>query len=218
MVYRVKDQVLPAVIARADVKAAMTRSRDSTELAEELRPILHEILEAQRVSLIRRQYFLLEGLVVDDLREEAKRLFRTLFTRPMPELVRNLEEVKPHLTSSGWCFENRAPVQILGITMETVRLRRTGRLSALGFGAGFFHLVQLVRLHRPVTVGELLHFNSTTQMFNLTSSSEPLGAVIKAHAPAHFGVPAKTVLSMLSFAEDAVDELIALVGAENVRI
>lgn len=125
--------------------------------------------------------------------------------------------MRPHLAKSGYAFEDGPPVDMLGIKVERVRMRSSGRVSALGFGGGFFHVVQMVGLHRALTVGELVNFNTTTQIFNLTVSDEPLGAVLKAHVPATFGLPSGMILSMLRYSEEVVEKLIGTVGRQNVR-
>ncbi|WNO53358.1 CpaF family protein [Stakelama saccharophila] len=64
-IHRIKEQVLPRLLERVDPEAAATLSKD--ELAEEFRPIIHEVLAELKLTLNRREQFALEKVLVDEL-------------------------------------------------------------------------------------------------------------------------------------------------------
>ncbi|WP_174274189.1 CpaF family protein [Sphingomonas bacterium] len=64
-VHKIKEQVLPRLLERVDAEAAATLSK--TELAEEFRPIIGEVLHELKISLNRREQFALEKVLVDEL-------------------------------------------------------------------------------------------------------------------------------------------------------
>ena len=64
-IHRIKEQVLPRLLERVDPEAAATLSKD--ELAEEFRPIIHEVLADLKLTLNRREQFALEKVLVDEL-------------------------------------------------------------------------------------------------------------------------------------------------------
>lgn len=128
-----------------------------------------------------------------------------------------MSDLKPYLSQAGFAIEDRDPVEILGMRMERVRMRKSGSVSVVGFGDGFFHIVQFVGLTRALTPKEIVDFNASVQMFSLTPNEEPPSAIIKTHVPARFGALPQTVISLLSFSEDAVEKLVALVGSTNLR-
>ncbi len=64
-VHKIKEQVLPRLLERIDPEAASTLSK--TELAEEFRPIIGEVLLELRITLNRREQFVLEKVLVDEL-------------------------------------------------------------------------------------------------------------------------------------------------------
>jgi hypothetical protein len=121
-------------------------------------------------------------------------------------LAKNITDLKPYLSNSSWAFEDRDPVNILGVQMERIRMRRAGSLSAIAFGGGYFHIVQIVGLTRPLTPKEVVEYNASVQIFNLTPSDKPPSAIIKAHVPARFGVMPQTIVSLLSLSEDTVEK------------
>lgn len=128
-----------------------------------------------------------------------------------------MDDLKPYLFRAGFAIEDRDPVEILGTRVERVRMRQSASVSAVGFGGGFFHVVQMIGLARSLTPKEVVEFNASMQMFNLTPNEEPPSAIIKAHVPARFGVLPETIMSLLSFSEDAVEKLVAVVGPTNVK-
>ena len=64
-IHRIKEQVLPRLLERVDPEAAATLTKD--ELAEEFRPIIHEVLAELKLTLNRREQFALEKVLVDEL-------------------------------------------------------------------------------------------------------------------------------------------------------
>ena len=64
-VHRIKEQVLPRLLERVDPEAAATLSKD--ELTEEFRPIILEVLAELKITLNRREQFILEKVLVDEL-------------------------------------------------------------------------------------------------------------------------------------------------------
>lgn len=64
-IHRIKEQVLPRLLERVDPEAAATLNKD--ELAEEFRPIIHEVLAELKLTLNRREQFALEKVLVDEL-------------------------------------------------------------------------------------------------------------------------------------------------------
>ena len=63
--HRIKEQVLPHLLDRVDPEAAATLSK--TELAEEFRPIIMEVLADLRINLNRREQVALEKVLIDEL-------------------------------------------------------------------------------------------------------------------------------------------------------
>ena len=63
--HRIKEQVLPHLLDRVDAEAAATLSK--TELAEEFRPIIMEVLADLRINLNRREQGALEKVLIDEL-------------------------------------------------------------------------------------------------------------------------------------------------------
>lgn len=98
-----------------------------------------------------------------------------------------MRDLKPYLIQRGIVFENRPPLHILGVDMERVRIRRGGAMAAVGFGGGFFHIVHMLGLQRPLLQKEILDFNASAQMFSLTPSDEPPAAILKTHYAARYG-------------------------------
>ncbi len=64
-VHKIKEQVLPRLLERVDPEAAATLSKD--ELTEEFRPIILEVLAELKITLNRREQFILEKVLVDEL-------------------------------------------------------------------------------------------------------------------------------------------------------
>ena len=64
-VHKIKEQVLPRLLERVDPEAASTLTK--TELAEEFRPIISEVLAELKITLNRREQFALEKVLVDEL-------------------------------------------------------------------------------------------------------------------------------------------------------
>ncbi|NIJ06852.1 pilus assembly protein CpaF [Sphingomonas vulcanisoli] len=64
-VHKIKEQVLPRLLERVDAEAAASLSK--TELAEEFRPIIGEVLHELKITLNRREQFALEKVLVDEL-------------------------------------------------------------------------------------------------------------------------------------------------------
>ena len=64
-VHKIKEQVLPRLLERVDPEAAATLTKD--ELAEEFRPIIGEVLAELKINLNRREQFVLEKVLVDEL-------------------------------------------------------------------------------------------------------------------------------------------------------
>ena len=64
-VHKIKEQVLPRLLERVDPEAASSLSK--TELAEEFRPIIIEVLAELKLTLNRREQFALEKVLVDEL-------------------------------------------------------------------------------------------------------------------------------------------------------
>lgn len=128
-----------------------------------------------------------------------------------------MNDLKPYLSQAGFAIEDRDPVEILGIRMERVRMRKSGLVSAIGFGGGFFHIVQFIGLARVLTPKEIVDFNASVQIFNVTPNENPPSAIIKTHVPARFGAIPHAIVSLLSFSEDAANRLIQSVGSENVK-
>jgi pilus assembly protein CpaF len=64
-IHKIKEQVLPRLLERVDPEAAATLNKD--ELAEEFRPIIHEVLAELKLTLNRREQFALEKVLVDEL-------------------------------------------------------------------------------------------------------------------------------------------------------
>lgn len=156
-----------------------------------------------------------------NLRCWRRQIFKSLFgkapTSPAPILVRDMSELRPYLTQSGFVVEDRDPVEILGIRMERVRMRQSGAISAVAFGGGFFHIVQVIGLTRALTPKEVVDFNASVQIFNLTPNEEPPLAIIKTHVPSRFGALPQNIISLLSLSDDVVQKLVAVVGPTSVR-
>lgn len=147
-------------------------------------------------------------------------IFKLLFgnSKPAsPPIVRDLNDLKPYLVQAGYPMEEREPVEILGIHMERVRMRQSRAMSAVGFGGGFFHIVQMVGLTRTLTPKEVVDYNASVQIFNVTLNEEPPFAIVKTHVPARFGVLPQTIVELLSYSGDAVERLITAIGPEYVR-
>jgi len=135
-----------------------------------------------------------------------------------------MHDLRPYLLKSGITFENKEPIEILGMKMDRVLMRRPGSVLAIGFGGGYFHVVQMIGLTRSLTPKEIVDYNASTQLFNLTpsnpsleSSREPSVAIIKAHVPAGSGAVVEALLSLLTLSEDATEKLVSLVGKSDVR-
>jgi hypothetical protein len=128
-----------------------------------------------------------------------------------------LSGLKPYLSQANYSIEDRAPVEILGVRMERVRMNRAGILSAVGFGGGYFHIVQMIGLTRALTPKEIVDFNANTQIFSVTPNDEPPSAIIKTHVPARHGIPPQTIIDLLSYSTDAVKKLISSVGQNSIR-
>lgn len=96
-------------------------------------------------------------------------------------------------------------------------MRKFGLVSAIGFGGGFFHIVQIIGLARALTPKEIVDFNASVQIFNVTPNENPPSAIIKTHVPARFGALPNAIISLLSYSEDVAKKLIEIVGSENVR-
>jgi len=78
-IHRTKEQVLPRLLERVDPEAAATLTK--TELAEEFRPIILEVLADLRINLNRREQVALESVLIDEL----------LGFGPLEELLRDPE-------------------------------------------------------------------------------------------------------------------------------
>ena len=78
-VHKIKEQVLPRLLERVDPEAAATLTK--TELAEEFRPIILEVLSDLRINLNRREQVALESVLIDEL----------LGFGPLEELLRDPE-------------------------------------------------------------------------------------------------------------------------------
>jgi len=63
--HKIKEQVLPRLLERVDPEAASTLSK--TELSEEFRPIIAEVLVELKLTLNRREQFALEKVLIDEL-------------------------------------------------------------------------------------------------------------------------------------------------------
>lgn len=144
-----------------------------------------------------------------------KPIFSFLSPKAKVDLVYDLSEMKPYLSRLGIDFEEHDPVHILGISMDRVRMRHSGQSSALGFGGGYFHIARMVEMNRALWISEFIEFNAKTQIFNVTVSNEPLGAIIKAHIPAQYGVPPEMVVSLLGYLDQATTKFIGIVGPES---
>lgn len=136
---------------------------------------------------------------------------------PSPTLVKDMNQLRPHLARAGWSFEERKPVEILGISMERALTSRSGVGSAVGFGGGYFHLVKIFGLTRPLTAEEIINFNAETQLFNLTAHDEPPTGILKVHVSARFGVDPQTLISLLMLSEDALAKLVSIIGVDTLR-
>ncbi|NNH85786.1 hypothetical protein HLH89_33080 [Rhizobium laguerreae] len=149
------------------------------------------------------------------------KIFKLLFGKPEPSppptAVQDLNGLKPYLVQAGYSIEDRDPVEILGIRMERVRMHQSRAVSALGFGGGYFHIVQIIALARALTPKEVVDFNASVQMFNVTLNEEPPAAIVKAHVPARFGALPQTIIDVLRYSENAVETLITAIGPDNVR-
>ncbi|TBA03102.1 hypothetical protein [Rhizobium ruizarguesonis] len=154
-------------------------------------------------------------------RQWRYKIFKSLFGKsepsPPPTVVRDLSDLKPYLLQAGYSIEDREPLEILGIRMERVRMRQSRAVSAVGFGGGYFHIVQMIGLARTLTPKEVVGFNASVQMFNVTPSEEPPAAIIKTHVPARFGALPQTIIALLSYSDNAVEKLITAIGSGNVR-
>ena len=64
-VHKIKEQVLPRLLERVDPEAAATLNKE--ELTEEFRPIILEVLAELKLTLNRREQFVLEKVLVDEL-------------------------------------------------------------------------------------------------------------------------------------------------------
>ncbi|NJC34029.1 pilus assembly protein CpaF [Sphingomonas jejuensis] len=64
-IHKIKEQVLPRLLERVDPEAAASLTK--TELAEEFRPIIGEVLTELKLTLNRREQFALEKVLVDEL-------------------------------------------------------------------------------------------------------------------------------------------------------
>ena len=64
-VHKIKEQVLPRLLERVDPEAASTLNKE--ELTEEFRPIILEVLAELKLTLNRREQFVLEKVLVDEL-------------------------------------------------------------------------------------------------------------------------------------------------------
>lgn len=134
-----------------------------------------------------------------------------------PLLVRDMRDLRPYLIQKSIVFEDRPALQILGVDMERVRIRRGGAIAAIGFGGGFFHIVHILGLKRSLLQKEIVDFNASVQMFSLTPSDAPPAAIIKTHYAAHYGASPQTLLSLLAYSSDAADTLVNNIGAETLR-
>jgi pilus assembly protein CpaF len=64
-VHKIKEQVLPRLLERVDPEAAASLNKE--ELTEEFRPIILEVLAELKLTLNRREQFVLEKVLVDEL-------------------------------------------------------------------------------------------------------------------------------------------------------
>ncbi|RQR29511.1 hypothetical protein DIE23_21640 [Burkholderia sp. Bp9143] len=106
---------------------------------------------------------------------------------------------------------------MFGISMERALTSKSGVASAVGFGGGYFHLVKIFGLTRPLTAEEIVQFNAETQLFNLTPHDEPPTGILKAHVSARYGVDPQTLISLLTLSEDALAKLVSVIGANTLR-
>ncbi|WP_124614028.1 hypothetical protein [Burkholderia sp. Bp9143] len=128
-----------------------------------------------------------------------------------------MNQLRPHLADAGWSFEDRKPIDMFGISMERALTSKSGVASAVGFGGGYFHLVKIFGLTRPLTAEEIVQFNAETQLFNLTPHDEPPTGILKAHVSARYGVDPQTLISLLTLSEDALAKLVSVIGANTLR-
>ncbi|MGO7078396.1 hypothetical protein ACCT03_31985 [Rhizobium johnstonii] len=156
-----------------------------------------------------------------DARQWRNKIFKSLFGKsepsPPPIVVRDLRELKPYLLQAGYSYENREPVEILGLRMERVRMSQSRTVLAVGFGGGYLHIVQMIGLARTLTPKEVVDFNANVQMFNVTPNEEPPSAIIKTHVPARCGALPQTIIALLLYSENVVEKLITAIGSGNVR-
>lgn len=96
-------------------------------------------------------------------------------------------------------------------------MQQASTFLAVGFGGGYFHIVQMVGLARILTPKETVDFNASVQIFNVTPNNDPPAAIVKAHVPALFGALPTTIVDLLAYSEEAVEKLITTVGHQNVR-
>lgn len=75
----------------------------------------------------------------------------------------------------------------------------------------------MIGLTRTLTPKEVVDFNASVQIFNVTPNDEPPSAIIKTHVPARYGAVLKTIIDLLSYSDDAVKKLISVVGQSSVK-
>ena len=148
-------------------------------------------------------------------------MFRSLFGKrsptQSPALVKDINQLRPHLSAAGWAFEDRKPIEIFGISLERALMNNSGIASAVGFGGGYFHVIKLFGLTRPLTAEEIVKFNTETQLFNLTPHDEPPTGILKAHISARHGVEARALISLLANSEDALAKVVSMIGATALK-
>ena len=77
--------------------------------------------------------------------------------------------------------------------------------------------MRMIGLTRTLTPKEVVDFNASVQIFNVTPNDEPPSAIIKTHVPARYGAVLQTIMDLLSYSDDAVKKLIAVVGQSSVK-
>lgn len=128
-----------------------------------------------------------------------------------------MNQLRPHLSAAGWTFEDRKPIEIFGISLERAVTNQSGIASAVGFGGGYFHVIKLFGLTRPLTAEEIVKFNAETQLFNLTPHDEPPAGILKSHISARCGVEPRVLISLLTYSEDALAKVVGMVGANALK-
>lgn len=106
---------------------------------------------------------------------------------------------------------------MLGDRVDHAKMVQSRTTVSVAFGASHFSVIQMIKLTRQLTPKEVVEFNASVQMFNLTLNAEPPTAIIKAHVPVRSGLLPQTAIDLLAYSENMVEKLIRTIGSESVR-